>query len=215
MSMPELTADMSTFQDVNPQRVATISMLRLYEKYFDYMVEIYGADGATAAIIISCPEEEPRKEMWKRYITARGDDGDKNKIMSASVIGVGMWYQYMSNAMGLNTPKLNTPYDLTAQAGSSPKRFITIAIHRLYEKYFDFMMKTYGADGATAVMMISCPEPIKRGAMWDEYMAERDNPGSVLSEQERIMTASVTGLGRWYQHMSMELGLSETTTGGG
>jgi hypothetical protein len=215
MGMPELTADMSTFMDVQPQRVAVFSMLRQYEKYFDNMVETYGADGATAAIIISCPETEPRKEMWRRYLEARGNDGDKNKIMTASVIGVGLWYQYMSNALGLNTPKANAPKDITSNAGSSPKKFIAIAIHRLYEKYFDFMMQTYGADGAAAVMMISCPDAKERELMWNTYLSERDNSDPNLSEQEKIMTASVSSLGVWYQHMCIELGLSETTTGGG
>lgn len=219
MGMPELTADMSTFADVHPQRVATFSILRLYEKYFDYMVETYGADGATAAIIISCPEEAPRKEMWRRYIAARDnpdiDSSDGDRIMTASVAGVGMWYQYMSNAMGLNTPKYDAPKDIASEAGASPKKFIAIAIHRLYEKYFDYMMKTYGTDGATAVMIISCPEEGKRKQMWDEYILERDRVDPNLSDEEKRISASVNGLGMWYQHMSEEMGLNETTTLGG
>lgn len=101
MGMPELTADMGSMAGLSPKKFAAVSILRLYEKYFDFMVEKYGVEGATAAILISCPERNVREEMWKRYTDERDKENGGNEV-TASVYSVGDWYQYMSDAMGLN-----------------------------------------------------------------------------------------------------------------
>lgn len=86
---------------MSPKNIAAISVLRLYEKYFDYMAtsKDINIDRMTAALLICCPEEHKREELWKKYTDER-DKQDGNQI-TASVLAVGGWYQYMSFAMGL------------------------------------------------------------------------------------------------------------------
>ena len=102
MGLPELTGDISGMAGMSPKNIAAISVLRLYEKYFDYMAtggQNINIDRMTAAILISCPEENRRNELWTIYETER-DKPNGNQI-TASVLAVGGWYQYMSFAMGL------------------------------------------------------------------------------------------------------------------
>ena len=101
MGLPELTGDISGMAGMSPKNIAAISVLRLYEKYFDYMAtsKDINIDRMTAALLICCPEEHTREELWKKYTDER-DKQDGNQI-TASVLAVGGWYQYMSFAMGL------------------------------------------------------------------------------------------------------------------
>lgn len=102
MPLPELTSDISGMAGSSPKNIAAIAILRLYERYFEYMAinPDVNVDRMTAAILISCPEKAQREEMWKRYL-AEKEKQDGN-VVTASVYAVGDWYQYMSNAMGLN-----------------------------------------------------------------------------------------------------------------
>ena len=101
MGLPELTGDISGMAGMSPKNIAAISVLRLYEKYFDYMAtsKDINIDRMTAALLICCPEENRRKELWDLYEKERDREGG-NQI-TASVLAVGGWYQYMSSAMGL------------------------------------------------------------------------------------------------------------------
>jgi hypothetical protein len=100
MGMPELTSDMSSMAGLSPKKVAAIATLRMFEKYFDFMTNTYGIEGATAALLITCTEKPQREAMWKRYTDER--DKQDGNLVTASVYSVGDWYQYQCNAMGLN-----------------------------------------------------------------------------------------------------------------
>ena len=87
----------------SPKTIAAILMMRIYEKYFDYMAsggEQINIQRMTAALIITCPEKSKREEIWQTFLTEK--DKPNGNEMSASVYAVGEWYQYMSNALGLN-----------------------------------------------------------------------------------------------------------------
>lgn len=108
MSLPELTSDMTSMAGSSPKQIAAIAVLRLYERYFHEMATNpnVNIDRMTAAILISCPEDKQREAMWKEYCKLRDDEktGEEQltRVLTASVMAVGKWYQYMSNAMGLN-----------------------------------------------------------------------------------------------------------------
>jgi hypothetical protein len=70
MALPEITGDLSGMAGASPKTVATISFLRLYEKYWDNMATNpdFIIDRGTAALIIACPEEEQRNRIWQSYI---------------------------------------------------------------------------------------------------------------------------------------------------
>jgi hypothetical protein len=99
MALPEITGDLAGMAGASPKTVATISFLRLYEKYWDNMATNpdFIIDRGTAALIIACPEEEQRNRIWQSYI----DEKAKTNEVNASVIAVGKMYTYMSDAMGL------------------------------------------------------------------------------------------------------------------
>ena len=102
MPMPELTSDMNNMAGLSPKKVAAVAILRLYEKYFDNMAanKDVNIDRMTAAILISCPENDQRERLWKLYRDTRDKDNNDDQL-TASVVAVGAWYQYMSGAMGL------------------------------------------------------------------------------------------------------------------
>jgi hypothetical protein len=101
MGMPELTSDIQGMAGSSPKNIAAIAVLRLYEKYFEYMAihENVNVEQMTAALLICCPEKKRREEMWKTYLEQKKATGSE---VSASVYSVGDWYEYMSGAMGLN-----------------------------------------------------------------------------------------------------------------
>ena len=102
MGMPELTGDINDMAGSSPKNIAAIAALRLYEKYFDYMASNpeVNIDRMTAALLISCTHKTKREQMWQTYMDKKSQDGCNE--VTASVYAVGEWYEYMSNALGLN-----------------------------------------------------------------------------------------------------------------
>lgn len=101
MGSPDFGSDMM-MAGQSPKVIAAILTMRIYEKYFDYMAsggaEI-NVERMTAALLITCPEKKQRETMWKTFIDQRKE---LDSEVAASVYAVGDWYEYMSNAMGLN-----------------------------------------------------------------------------------------------------------------
>jgi hypothetical protein len=100
MGLPELTSDLNDMAGSSPKTIAAVSVLRLYEKFFDYMSvnPNVNVERMTAALLISCPEKARREAMWTTYLKERDAGGEVN----AAIYAAGEWYEYMSNAMGLN-----------------------------------------------------------------------------------------------------------------
>jgi hypothetical protein len=102
MGLPELTSDINDMAGSSPKTIAAVSVLRLYEKFFDYMSinPNVNVERMTAALLISCPEKAIRERMWKLYLKERDAPGGGE--VNAAIYAAGEWYEYMSNAMGLN-----------------------------------------------------------------------------------------------------------------
>jgi len=95
--------------------------------------------------------------------------------------------------------------------GGKPKDFYLLEFFRLYEKYWDDMIKSTSdrqVDIATGLLIGSCPHKPTRERIWTSYIAMRDDPikGSI--------SASVYASGDLWDYLSVTLEFTEDAYAG-
>lgn len=97
MAVLESEFNANTIASFSPKGIVCLLFLRSYEKYCKFLASVYGTDGATAAMFVSCRDKITRDKLWIKYLEER----EKSDILTASVFTIGDWYSEMSLSLGL------------------------------------------------------------------------------------------------------------------
>jgi hypothetical protein len=107
-------------------------------------------------------------------------------------------------------PMAQLSLDTLTAYGGKPKDYYLLEYFRLYEKYWDEMVKNAGSDltvdVSTGLLLGACPHKATRERLWEGYLKLKGERGA--------LTASILTSGEFWDYLSTTLEFTEEAYAG-
>jgi hypothetical protein len=107
MALPQINLESLSAIGGKPKDFFLLEFFRLYEKYWDQMLEHpedgTAIDAATGLLMATCPNRKTREDLWAHYVAKKAGDKENNipksTPLTASILTVGELFDYLNTTM--------------------------------------------------------------------------------------------------------------------
>jgi hypothetical protein len=101
MVVPQINLESLSAIGGKPKDYFLLEWFRLYEKYWDGIVDAHGdkdtIDACTGLILGTCPNKTKREDLWANYIKIKSEP--KKTHLDASILTIGELWDYLNTTM--------------------------------------------------------------------------------------------------------------------